>query len=686
MKRLAHLVTEVEKDNPAHQQAVKMGLKYSGFGYWKDPLTGQVKYKTEGESLIPVEGENQEAELAGAGARDGGKGRPPGMRGMPGGMGGGMGMSMPGFMGQMNPNVGQNVGNAPEAGEEQPEPELGWEAGPDGDTCAGPDAQPPGQVPEDSFVGRFNNPRWKAGPDGTNFSNISYEKLIGSMMEATDQNSLPLKDAGYEEKEPTNRAIQRVRRVMGRDTIHDNDRTDREGRSAVEKLRKDHHTVLGRQIADMMRIANRQPRLINNKGQGTTADVQRRMDASAKRRNEDNKDADMWRKVAKLPAVAKDAEAVKRMNEAIKPMLPQPDYDLTLPSDADEDSYDFIDGGAFGQVFDRDDGNVIKHGRIGPKEIAALAAMKDNPAFPTLINAKFDTPFNHQSSYENNPMGDDEVARGENADYWDPDDQSEFDMRFPSAEGTYAMTKAAGGPAFNSGELDGDTEIADKMRRNFWKARRALHEAGFSHNDMHGGNIFVDDETGDVQIIDLGLANDNPLSALMEALGGSDYEQGGDYQLSRLMGGSGIPGSIRERFDRNRGDVEELLQDNYAMDDDAYDDVDEDGYSPTRERGITAIQDMLRGDIRMRLEDLNQIKQDIPYLQDDNNIMQLIKTLYKEVGQSELADRMSDAFDERQKDSRLIRTANRIRKSKGEKPIDVKNPNVIPPRNLDFDD
>ena len=36
---------------------------------------------------------------------------------------------------------------------------------------------------------------------------------------------------------------------------------------------------------------------------------------------------------------------------------------------------------------------------------------------------------------------------------------------------------------------------------------------------MHGGNIYVDDE-GNPSMLDLGLANNNPLDALMEGLGG----------------------------------------------------------------------------------------------------------------------------------------------------------------------
>ena len=63
MKRVRDVLNEV-KGEKAHKQAIAMGLKYKGFGYWLDPGTGQVAYKTENDTLVPVEPE-QESELAG---------------------------------------------------------------------------------------------------------------------------------------------------------------------------------------------------------------------------------------------------------------------------------------------------------------------------------------------------------------------------------------------------------------------------------------------------------------------------------------------------------------------------------------------------------------------------------------------------------------------------------------------
>ena len=42
-----------------------------------------------------------------------------------------------------------------------------------------------------------------------------------------------------------------------------------------------------------------------------------------------------------------------------------------------------------------------------------------------------------------------------------------------------------------------------------------MHKAGVSHNDLHGGNIYVDDDRK-ANFLDLGLAKVDRLSALME--------------------------------------------------------------------------------------------------------------------------------------------------------------------------
>lgn len=63
-------------------------------------------------------------------------------------------------------------------------------------------------------------------------------------------------------------------------------------------------------------------------------------------------------------------------------------------------------------------------------------------------------------------------------------------------------------------EKVGDTTVGDA----FWKARADLHRLGIAHNDMHPGNVFVD-EKGKGRFVDMGLAQANPKAALSEAMG-----------------------------------------------------------------------------------------------------------------------------------------------------------------------
>ena len=258
------------------------------------------------------------------------------------------------------------------------------------------------------------------------------------------------------------------------------------------------------------------------------------------------------------------------MNTEARGLVKDPDYKMDQFDD-DEDGSDYLDEGAFGQVFEDRNGNVVKRGALGPGELKALHAMKDNPAFPTLINAQFDEPFKHKSSYYNNPMDADNERRGggglrSGEDYWDPDEQSDFDKKFPTAMGTYAMTQAKGSPLFDA--MHGmDDETKDKMMRSFWRARGDMHKAGYSHNDMHGGNIFVDPDTGEVNIIDLGLAKEGRLSALMEGLGGMDFEQGEDTQLSGKVSGAEFTERMQEMSVKNRRNIEQAIMDSVDTED-----------------------------------------------------------------------------------------------------------------------
>ena len=208
-----------------------------------------------------------------------------------------------------------------------------------------------------------------------------------------------------------------------------------------------------------------------------------------------------------------------------------------------------IGEGSFGEVFMSDDGqHVIKDGEIGPDELKRFFMMKDDPGSPSLVNAEFFTPFLHQNARERH-----QPIMGRDTQF-DPDDYSEWDKQFPTAKGRFAMTAAKGRPWFD--QVDQlDEPGLENARRNIWKARAAMHAMGLSHNDMHGGNIFVDDE-GNAEILDLGLAKNNPISALMEAMGGFGDK---DYQMSGDAGMGYLPDELQDELAGNFDTLREQL-------------------------------------------------------------------------------------------------------------------------------
>jgi hypothetical protein len=686
-----------ERGERAFKQAMAMGLKYGGFGYWKDPQTNETVYKTENDTLVKVE-PREESELAAKGGPDDGGGRPDAMGG---GMaaGGGAGMAGAGGMLQMpgGGQAGAGILGTGEPGAAKVGKEHGWEPGPDGDTCVGPEAEEPGEVPEDSFVGRTNFLKWKAGPDGDNINTVSLGMVkeqirqiqeggrtdLGSdyvppdtgqraQIQARKDEALRKRPARMKAKNLFDKGIEPPLPLGTTTNRYINKRRKKDSQNPSQyqrglKWMKDQGLAGG--------TGSHQHR--DNDGNlrtNTTAKTwwkkahpDRVQTSDYDYDDEPLRDLEDIHRDASQGAIKKDADVVSQMNKSAGALVKDPEYALDQ-----FDESDFMGGGAFGKTYKDKNGNIVKKGQIGPSEIKALAAMKDNPAFPDIINAQFDSPFLHKSSAYNNPQGGRTNERATGVEeYWEPDDQSEWDKQFPSAFGTYAMSQAKGQELF-SGIDELDDEMKDKVMRNFWKARGDLHKAGFSHNDMHGGNIFMDPETGEVSIIDLGLAKDNKLSALMEGLGGLDFEEGNDYQLNHHMGGSNFSERMQDMSVKNREKIEETLMDSFDME-------DEDTFYPA----MQAIKEMMVGDIRMRDGDFDRIKEAIPYLADDENVSKLIKMLYDGIGNSELSDRMGDAFERKQKDTKVLKAANLMRKKRGESQIEPRR-DVIPPKNMDF--
>ena len=389
-----------------------------------------------------------------------------------------------------------------------------------------------------------------------------------------------------------------------------------------------------------------------------------------------------YKDIQRIPAKGKDLEKVKKMNEVVQEFISDPDYDLSEDNRAEE-----IGEGAFGTVYlsqgyEDENGyrqDVIKNGDIGRDEMEALFLMKDNPAFPTLLNAEFETPFKHQSSAYNNPMDvDDERADGE-GNYFNPGDESDFEKRFVTARGTYAMSMATG-EAIADALYRADEYTQEKVTDNVWNARADLHKAGIAHGDMHGGNIFVDldEDEMPVTILDLGLAQVSRLAALMEGIAGLSEE---DYQLSNLVTKNNLSEDQFQRLEANWQNLQEKIREDF------------DGDLEAGDISEYEIDELLEGGIRMSDDDLGQMLETFGF--EDDQLQEYIDILYDGFGsgppksrKSKLEDRMAKAWEglwdeigERGNMSgemarTAIKNANYFRKDRGESPIGIKGLDV----------
>ena len=218
-----------------------------------------------------------------------------------------------------------------------------------------------------------------------------------------------------------------------------------------------------------------------------------------------------------------------------------------------------------------------------------------------------------------------------------------------------------------------------------------MHELGISHNDMHGENFFIDD-AGNPGVLDLGLANDDPLSALMEGLGGvsgQDYQLDTDAKmgggpLGSLMGGgfNFVPESLKERVKENVKNVREnLIQ--KMMDYTDMDLDDEESFAATEQEIIDRVDKLMPGGLRLDEEALGNLRSELPFLEDNDTVLGLIKNLYENVQDTETGQRMSNAFDQLKRDRATVAAANAVRKRKGKPEIEDR---IAKRKVLDLDD
>ena len=724
MKNLSSFLREDE--NPAHKKARAMGLKYRGFGYWANPASGKVEYKTRDGELVPTGGKLETEK----GPNDAEPGAPM--------------KSVDSQLPLPNQGNGETIGQAADPGEE-----LAWQPGPDGDTAVGED----NEIVDDVFVPKTNEDNWTAGPDGDNVKKQqSFDSMVSEAMEtklldaraeakrrglhsdghgryldnngnivayiednklvdvdpkeyALDNEKMPAtgggsmevggaRAAGAEPSSPVGMAggadgaaaaqapgqmslgidgpfKKEPKGYMGNKTMID--KIKRGSFKDDERTIKDAHNALAGLDAEDREYAIGYLEKTLERSWAPVDSMGRDNQGSQTRAIQGRK------KAVKLASKMKDREKVKKLNEDIKQFVADPDYDLY---DVGEE----LGEGAFGAVYEGADGvSVIKSGEIGMEEVKALYVLSDLDQFPAVINAEFFTPFKHQSSYQNNPDQLDDSARNINTrmgkGYFNPDEQSDFEEKFATAKGRFAMSKASG---YSLADAQYDYDEESEEFQNFvtkgWQARAAMHVRGIAHNDMHGGNIYVDEDDGSVKVLDLGIAKVDKLAALMEAMAGVSGE---DYQLTDVMSrgrmrgaGNPIAGMLEFNHQATLDQIYEDFEDQWT---------DDMGY---------AYEELKEGGIRMTDAELEEIQSVFGFSEEqlESYLMKFYEGIIDELDipggsqQSDLESRMSKAYDKLEaqlgKDNELvstnksaadfIRMANRMRQERGEGAINVK--------------
>ena len=623
MKNIRHLLEK--KGEKAHREAQAMGLKYKGFGYWVDPSTGKVAYKTENDTLVPVE-PDVETELAGKGEGAEGSEAPSGGMGNPEGAGG----SFNTFQNKQLPlGTGTNIQGIADTGLAQaPNTDEGrWEPGPDGDNFVNDQTlRDVNKPPKDSFVGKTNYYGWTAGPDGTNYTNLTMDDMLKAALNVNDK-SAPV----YEEEDKPMGHRTMFRKMLGFEGSAPDDPSHVARAREVYKQQGD--TGKGEMMRDVLQGGN------------NTGAMNVRMD----------------RLPAKMARRDDRKGQVNRLNQSIRELVQDPDYDMSQKGEE-------IGSGMFGSVYNSKDGNhVIKEGKLSAKEMAILHKLSDVKAFPNLVNAEVSTPFESAkdiydfgSQSRQDEFNDDSQAEG--MQYFDD---------LPFAEGKMVMSKINGYPFSEMKDMMTEEE-KQKFLQKLWNARGAMHKLGISHNDMHGQNFFVDD-AGNPGILDLGLADDDPLTALMEGIGsitGSDFQLDNEAKLGQPF--NFVPEALKEKAQGNLGKLKEALIEKMQ---DYIDPDDEDAMEQVENK----IGQVMRGGLRLTRGRLDDLREQMPFLEDNDTVLDLIKGLYDNIQDTETGQRMSNAFDRLQDDRKKVALANLLRRRKGQPEIQDKLKDVLDP-------
>ena len=258
---------------------------------------------------------------------------------------------------------------------------------------------------------------------------------------------------------------------------------------------------------------------------------------------------------AELEAALLAASKKKVAKQEIPATTLAPGYKIN-PQAQFEASEDRLGSGVFGSVNRTKDG-VVKRGMFTKAEITALEELSDSGVTPRVKGLSWEdkTP-----DFSAGAMGGGiKTRRG----YLLMEESKGIPIsKLVVKENAEAFTTADRNAAFDS----------------FMSARKKIHLRGFSHQDMHGGNLLYDFKTKKIAVVDLGLARKDPRSALVEAMGTrkgrmnyGQVESPGDYQsndtIKDLNKGRALSGNKTwSRFLKNRKKVEKQLAADGALD------------------------------------------------------------------------------------------------------------------------
>ncbi|QBP06019.1 hypothetical protein [Synechococcus phage S-B68] len=638
MKRLGRLLAE-NQESEAHKKATELGLEYRGFGHWADPQTGNVVYKTVNQQLVPVQSEGEEEQGADSVAAPGAS-----------------------FDGQMaaGAEAQAQLGKVLPGKEKAPKEEDGnWTPGPDGDTAVGDESD----VSDDAFVPKTNDPEWVAGADGDNFKTTkSFDKMQEAALSPAQQAAekgwksdghgyWTSADGKYVAKTEGDKLVplgadeaaqlnanpnmgaqdQEVLQGLGDQSKRDQIGSRMPGRTTMKDMLKGKRPIEGPMGSQLGSAANKMAGIAPAQRSAFVDELGKTRDDEYQNKDAKNH-ADKQLDMAKRMRNIEDEQEIFQLNQDSKQYFMDADYDLSDSNLGEE-----LGAGAFGSVnLSKDGKNVIKTGEIGRDELMAMDLLRDIPGFPKLINGEFRGTFRGIME----------------------DDEDSFWSSQQVADGRYAMSKVSGEDVGNA-SYNWDEVSQENAAGQFYNLVASMHKKGIAHNDLHSGNIYWDDATGNVGILDLGLVQNSKMAALAEGLA---CFSGENSQLSSAMHPSYLSAELSEQFEKNVQKLNELMYADYEQElaDGTITDEDMDNF--------------LQGCIRLNDEQSKYIMEQFDFQQDQ--LQDYLDILWEGFGvdtRSDQEKRMSNAFDKwmSKADRDMMRTANKMRKEKGQKSIDT---------------